>query len=71
LIRTRFVSGTRGGGIYIFDEDGEILYQSQVSKLVRDVALSATGELIVAGSEDGYVYGFQLDTVSRPYGQDP
>jgi len=53
----------------IFGEDGEVLHKAQAGKLVRQVAISATGERIVVGSEDGYIYGFQLPpplTVASP-----
>jgi WD40 repeat protein len=52
--------GTYEGEIYIFDSAGNILSRSQAKKKVRDIAISANGSLVVAGAEDGIVYGFRL-----------
>lgn len=56
----RIAVGTRKGDIYVFDDAGEIYHTAQAQTNVRDVALSYSGEMIVAGSEDGFVYGFRL-----------
>lgn len=58
----RIVAGTRDGGIFIFDED-QVLHQARAKKIVRDVAISTTGEWAVAGSEDGVAYGFHLPAI--------
>lgn len=62
----RVAVGTQDGGIYIFDEEGEVLHHHRANKLVRDVAISAKGEQIIAGSEDGYVYDFDFRSTSPP-----
>lgn len=61
----RVVAGTREGGIFIFDED-QVIHQERVNKIVRDVAISSAGEVVVAGSEDDLVYGFHLPPLSPP-----
>jgi hypothetical protein len=53
------VSGTRKGSIYIFDEE-TVIHTAQANKIVRDIAITADGQWVVAGSEDGFVYGFHL-----------
>lgn len=56
----RIAIGTRKGGLYIFDEAGEVLHTAQRKANIRDVALSHSGDMVIAGSEDGYIYGFRL-----------
>lgn len=56
----RIAVGTYKGAIYIFDSAGNLQHQAQAGKQIRDIALSATGETVIAGSEDGLLYGFIL-----------
>jgi WD40 repeat protein len=52
--------GTYEGGIHIFDGVGNVLHKAQARKKIRDIAISANGTIVLAGSEDKTVYGFNL-----------
>lgn len=56
----RMAAGTRRGGIHIFDGEGQVVHKARAAQVVRDVAISDDGALVVAGSEDGVLYGFHL-----------
>lgn len=56
----RIAAGTYGGSIYIFDEVGNVVHTARAQQKIRDIALSESGETVIAGSEDGLVYGFHL-----------
>jgi WD40 repeat protein len=53
--------GTRDGDIFIFDSDGERIHQAEAQKNIRDIAISARGEVVAAVSMDKIAYGFHLD----------
>lgn len=58
--------GTNDGRIFIFNREGEPIHQAQAQKSIRDIAVSARGEVVTAVSMDKIAYGFIFDTPSPP-----
>jgi WD40 repeat protein len=54
--------GTRDGRIFIFDSEGGPIHQAQAQKNIRDIAISARGEMVTAVAMDKIAYGFRLAT---------
>jgi WD40 repeat protein len=54
--------GTGDGHIFIFNSNGEPIHQAQAQKNIRDIAISARGEVVTAVSMDKIAYGFRLAT---------
>ncbi|MGB7532651.1 MAG: PQQ-binding-like beta-propeller repeat protein [Halobacteriota archaeon] len=50
-----------GDGVYLFNQNGDILWRSQLNKRFWSVAISHDGSYVVAGSRDGYLYIFNQD----------
>lgn len=55
------VVGTDDGEMCILSNQGDVIHSGQAGQTVRDVAISENGKTVVAASEDGIVYGFNLN----------
>ena len=53
--------GTATGQLYLFDGAGDIRYRSDAKQKIRDIAISPTGDWVLAGAKDGFVYGISRD----------
>lgn len=57
--------GTYQGEIYIFDSNGEVVFKSKAKQKIRDISQSGSGDTVIAGSEDGNVYGIYLPSPEK------
>ena len=59
------MAGSWGDYVYFFDRNGNLLWKYDTGWCVWGVAISADGKCVVAGSNDGYVYFFDIFSLAK------